>query len=130
MQFLLSILLALAPLAVIATPVAETGPAAPTPIATGDAPVAVAGRSPDEIFSRSPQSCAIVSNDGTVNCRTGPGYDYDANYTVNDGDIYVFQCYKRGDCYNGNWSVLQLREEKIPLTWVVCWQHLGQARLE
>src|SRR3954470_21129582 len=101
MHILASALLLLAPLAVLATPVAVPEPvalaaAAPTPVE------ALEARSPEEIFKRSPQSCAIITNDGTVNCRSGPGTGYAVTHTVNNGDRYTFQCYKSGTCYNGN----------------------------
>lgn len=48
--------------------------------------------------------CYIVnSSSSTVNCRSGPGFDYGVVGSVTVGYSYPFNCYKSGDCYEGNW---------------------------
>ncbi|KAL4938049.1 hypothetical protein BDV06DRAFT_215392 [Aspergillus oleicola] len=47
--------------------------------------------------------CKIVnSSSDHVNCRAGPGFDYSIVARVYPGSNYQFNCYKSGDCYEGN----------------------------
>jgi hypothetical protein len=89
--FLLSLTTALA------TPVPEATFSDPTPITadaslvdrdTSDGPLL--GR---DIFARATRYCKIISDDGPVNCRRGPGISYPADYTVTNGVTYRFVCY-------------------------------------
>ncbi|RJE23077.1 hypothetical protein PHISCL_04567 [Aspergillus sclerotialis] len=58
----------------------------------------------------SPEAIGLVKRDvvckilgsGNVNCRTGPGFKYPDSYIVTAGHRYNFDCYKSGDCYEGN----------------------------
>ncbi|KAL4787193.1 hypothetical protein BJX76DRAFT_354380 [Aspergillus varians] len=47
--------------------------------------------------------CKIVnSSSSSVKCRTGPGFNYAVKASVIPGKSYQFNCYKSGDCYEGN----------------------------
>lgn len=52
-------------------------------------------------------SCKIVNTDSTaVNCRYKPSLSSSVIARIPRGSTHTFYCYKRGDCYNGNWLVL------------------------
>ncbi|KAL4888342.1 hypothetical protein BDV59DRAFT_188683 [Aspergillus ambiguus] len=87
------------PLAALAHPTAEAE-AVPRAV-----PVEARDISPEALglVKRSSVTCKIVnSSSATVNCRTGPGFDYAASYVVDVGSSYTFNCYRSGDCYEGN----------------------------
>ncbi|KAG2414564.1 hypothetical protein HFD88_003755 [Aspergillus terreus] len=95
----------LLPLGAWAIPTAEAA-AAPAPVEeVVSVPVEARDVSPEALglVKRSSVTCKIVnSSSSTVNCRSGPGFDYATTYVVNVGSSYVFNCYKSGDCYEGN----------------------------
>ncbi|KAL3479226.1 hypothetical protein BJX99DRAFT_255752 [Aspergillus californicus] len=101
MKFQLSTLtMFLLPLTALAIPTAEPAAeaiAVPLEIETRDISPEALG-----LEKRANTVCKIVNTSGTVNCRTGPGFDYAAAFTVNAGSSYTFSCYKSGDCYSGN----------------------------
>lgn len=63
---------------------------------------------------RDGNACKIV-NGKTVNCRAGPGMQYDAVATVSEGSLWFFTCVKSGECItidgNVNWYVQVLLDE-------------------
>ncbi|KAL4882975.1 hypothetical protein BJY04DRAFT_31575 [Aspergillus karnatakaensis] len=47
--------------------------------------------------------CKIVnSSSSTVNCRSGPRFEFSVVGSVKVGYSYPFNCYQSGDCYEGN----------------------------
>ncbi|KAF9885031.1 hypothetical protein FE257_000762 [Aspergillus nanangensis] len=85
----------LLPLLTLATPTPEPA----------DVPFEVRDASPEALglTKRSATLCKIVNTgSASVNCRTGPGFDYPASFGVGPGKSYSFSCYKTGDCYEGN----------------------------
>lgn len=56
---------------------------------------------------RATVSCKIVNTDSTsVNCRYKPSLTSSVIARLPKGSTHSFYCYKKGDCYNGNWLVL------------------------
>ncbi|KAL4923601.1 uncharacterized protein BDV17DRAFT_296230 [Aspergillus undulatus] len=105
MKFQLPTVLALLPALALTMPTAE---AAADIAETISDPVEVEARdtSPEAlglVEKRSTVVCKIVnSSSDHVNCRSGPGFDYSITARVYPGTSYSFNCYKSGDCYNGN----------------------------
>ncbi|KAL5044993.1 hypothetical protein BDW71DRAFT_208854 [Aspergillus fruticulosus] len=103
MKFTVAGVLALASLA-LAMPAPEAAAAAVAEAEALEVSVPV-DISPEALGleKRAKTLCKIVnSSSDKVNCRTGPGFDYPASYSVTPGKYYEFRCYKSGDCYNGN----------------------------
>ncbi|KAL4765048.1 uncharacterized protein BDW70DRAFT_156209 [Aspergillus foveolatus] len=101
MKFTVAGVLALASLA-LAMPAPEAAAVAEAEALEVSVPVDI---SPEALGleKRARTLCKIVnSSSSKVNCRTGPGFDYPASYSVIPGKNYEFRCYKSGDCYNGN----------------------------
>ncbi|KFY74416.1 hypothetical protein V499_05555 [Pseudogymnoascus sp. VKM F-103] len=56
------------------------------------------------VFDRaSGADCKIINVSSYVNCRSGPGTQYPVVYQLPTGVKIHFDCYKRGECINGNW---------------------------
>jgi uncharacterized protein YraI len=95
----------LLPLIALAAPAADA--ALETDLAEEAASLlAVRDISPEALglVKRSTVRCYIInSSSATVNCRSGPGFDYGAVGSVTVGKSYPFNCYKTGDCYQNNW---------------------------
>lgn len=57
--------------------------------------------------ARKVTTCIIINSDSKrVNCRKGPGFSYPdigESVYIEVGNAYPFGCYKKGDCYQGNW---------------------------
>ena len=93
------------PLAILAAPSADPA-SAPADKAPKKAARPVAGdTSPEAIglTKRTNVNCYIVNVDNYANCRSGPGTGYDITGAVYEGDLYTFQCYEPGECFDGNW---------------------------
>jgi uncharacterized membrane protein len=101
----------LLPLRVLASPIADPGPhavprdqhatgAAPTPIEARQSKADLEVRA---LFERSTARCKIVNVSSYANCRSGPGTGYAATHIVRKGEEFVFDCYKKGTCVEGNW---------------------------
>ncbi|KAJ6071004.1 hypothetical protein N7467_012323 [Penicillium canescens] len=96
MKFQVTLAAAFLPLVALAVPTAEAQPAEPVPAEQ-------VPRSLDEVSKRSSIGCKIVnSSSDKVNCRSGPGTSYPVVAYVFPGTTYTFNCYKSGDCYEGN----------------------------
>ncbi|OBT63917.1 hypothetical protein VE03_05992 [Pseudogymnoascus sp. 23342-1-I1] len=54
--------------------------------------------------------CKIVNvNPGSsANCRTGPGTEYPVAKKIDADSSYLFSCYKKGECIDGNCTWDQL----------------------
>lgn len=124
MKLITVLAVALLPMTALAAPTADANPnaaaeAAAAPIAE---PVEVA--EPDvpptspvdarDLFKRSTQYCRIVSSDGPVNCRSGPGTSYSIRYTMAPGGGYYFTCWKRGTSVGGNTYVVDWEPPPFP----------------
>ncbi|PMD36925.1 hypothetical protein L207DRAFT_586610 [Hyaloscypha variabilis F] len=48
--------------------------------------------------------CQIVSRDGPVNCRSGPGTSFGIVTKVYNGDYYDFTCYSDGTDVDNNYT--------------------------
>lgn len=60
------------------------------------------------LMPRSRVDCKIVNDNGEggwgVKCRDKPDFSGKIVYDgLDNGEIYTFSCYKKGDCYEGNW---------------------------
>ena len=88
-------------LATLLLPVAAL--AAPTPI-TKSSPNKMAIREVAGVGLRSAQDvlCFIISNDGPVNCRSGPGTNHGVVTTLPRGDLSDYTCWAPGTNIDGN----------------------------
>jgi uncharacterized protein YraI len=82
--------------------------AAASPIVGSLTPAAAVSRNDEaaRLFARASITCAVVnSSSATVNCRSGPGFNYGVTYVATPGDFYIFSCYKENtaSCYENNW---------------------------
>lgn len=111
MKFQLATVLTLLPLALaIPAPASEAEPEKPIPIpeltdskneAQDIRPAALG------LEKRATVSCKIVNTDSaSVNCRYKPSLTSSVIARLPKGSTHSFYCYKKGDCYNGNWLVL------------------------
>lgn len=105
----LSSLIALLPLSAIAAPApveaAAAAAAAPTPLAEANEGIVARDTSPEALgLVKRAVRCKILGT-STVKCRNGPGFNYAADHYVTSGEYWTFDCYKSGDCYQGNWFV-------------------------
>lgn len=102
MKFMTVLAVGLLPMTALAAPAADANPnAAAAPIAE---PVEVATSPVDagRLFKRSNVYCKIISKDGPVNCRDGPGTSSKVVHVLQVGNGYYFKCYKNGTSYQGN----------------------------
>lgn len=97
----------LLPLTALAAPTAEDATALADVV---DARPKAQDTSPEALGleKRAYKSCYIINSDSKrVNCRTGPGFSYpnhpSESVYIEVGNAYYFTCYKKGDCYQGNW---------------------------
>ncbi|RDW81625.1 uncharacterized protein DSM5745_05182 [Aspergillus mulundensis] len=125
MKFSLPTLAVLLPLAAqaLAMPAPEAAPApaaiadnampappdnnmpAPDVDADADPEVSIPLESPESLglTKRANTVCKIVNSaSASVKCRSGPGFSYGVTAYVIPGKNYQFNCYKSGDCYEGN----------------------------
>ncbi|KAL8939014.1 MAG: hypothetical protein Q9216_003588 [Gyalolechia sp. 2 TL-2023] len=112
MKFMTFLAAGLLPMIALAVPVADASPVAIGEANTIRAVDAVEMAEPDvpptspvdarDLFKRATQYCRITGNDGSVNCRSGPGTSYSVRYTMAPGGGYYFSCYKRGTNVGGN----------------------------
>lgn len=109
MKVITSALILILPFMALAAPAPATGsasdPAAAIPISDA-AKSRNAARSGDEIFNkRKTEVCEIINVSTYVNCRSGPGTSYSAEYELYGGYTWDFTCYEVGTCVEGNWFV-------------------------
>ncbi|KAL4992986.1 hypothetical protein BDV10DRAFT_198682 [Aspergillus recurvatus] len=88
--------------AALAAPTAETS--GELDVADFATPVEARDISPEALglVKRAVRCYIVNSSSSTVNCRSGPGFDYGVVGSVTVGYSYPFNCYKSGDCYEGN----------------------------
>jgi uncharacterized membrane protein len=71
------------------------------------------------VVALSATRCKVINvKPGTqANCRTGPGTDYPVALRVDADSEYLFSCYKKGTCVDGNWCVRTIPSEWP--TWLI-----------
>lgn len=116
MKFMALLAAGLLPMIALAAPVTDASPVAvgeadamPIPEPVEVAELEVPPTSPvdaRDLFKRSTQYCRIVSSDGPVNCRSGPGTSYSIRSSLAPGGGHYFTCYKRGTSVGGNTYVV------------------------
>ena len=55
------------------------------------------------LAKRDQVNCKIINVSKYANCRSGPGTKDEVRHRATAGSTYLFDCYKKGECYQGNW---------------------------